>query len=217
MIGTYPDTRIPTTSPQPSLVHTTRPKWSPASSCVAAPVYSSHQASRCSSLPPTIWCVTFFLHSSSDLEHPHQSTPLNQPTFPTFPAVVRSTLSPSSPPTDLELDLAIYKGTVNNPTTFPPSSKSHGSYYWPFEHLLAASLIPLTTAAFVTSGSPVPLLDGLLGVSLILHSHIGVASLFSVSSRTRADCCDSLMRPWRTTYISASSPPWDPCSCGRCA
>ena len=89
--------------------------------------------------------------------------------------------SPFSPSTNLELDLAIYKGTVNDPTTFPPSSKSHGSYHWSFERLLAAGLVPLTTAAFVTSGSPAPLLDGLLGVSLIVHSHIGVASLFSLS------------------------------------
>ncbi|KAH9059683.1 mitochondrial inner membrane protein [Lactarius vividus] len=67
----------------------------------------------------------------------------------------------------------IYKGTVNDPTTFPPPSKSHGSYHWSFERLLAAGLVPLTTAAFVTSGSSAPLIDGLLGVSLIVHSHIG--------------------------------------------
>lgn len=72
---------------------------------------------------------------------------------------------------------AIYKGTVNDPTTFPPPSKSHGSYHWAFERLLSASLIPLTAATFVTSGSDYPLLDGLLGVSLVMHSHIGVCSL----------------------------------------
>ncbi|KAI0797715.1 mitochondrial inner membrane protein [Abortiporus biennis] len=67
----------------------------------------------------------------------------------------------------------IYKGTVNDPTTFPPPSRTHGSYHWAFERLLSAGLIPLTAAAFVTSGSSFPILDGLLGVSLVMHSHIG--------------------------------------------
>ncbi|KAI0051851.1 mitochondrial inner membrane protein [Auriscalpium vulgare] len=67
----------------------------------------------------------------------------------------------------------IYKGTVNDPTSFPPPSKSHGSYHWAFERLLSAGLVPLTAAAFVTSGTSAPLIDGLLGVSLVMHSHIG--------------------------------------------
>jgi succinate dehydrogenase (ubiquinone) membrane anchor subunit len=66
---------------------------------------------------------------------------------------------------------------VNEPTTFPPANKSHGSHHWTFERLLAAGLVPLTGAAFVTSGSFTPLLDGLLGISLIVHSHIGVRFL----------------------------------------
>lgn len=69
---------------------------------------------------------------------------------------------------------AVYKGTVNDPTEFPPPSKSHGSYHWAFERLLSAGLVPLTAAAFVTSGSNYPVLDGILGVSLVMHSHIGV-------------------------------------------
>lgn len=72
---------------------------------------------------------------------------------------------------------AIYKGTVNDPTDFPPPSKSHGSYHWAFERLLSAGLVPLTAAAFVTSGSNYPVVDGLLGISLVMHSHIGVRSL----------------------------------------
>ncbi|THH15912.1 hypothetical protein EW146_g4654 [Bondarzewia mesenterica] len=67
----------------------------------------------------------------------------------------------------------ILRGGVNDPTTFPPPSKTHGSYHWAFERLLSAGLVPLTAAAFVTSGSTAPLLDGLLGVSLVMHSHIG--------------------------------------------
>lgn len=69
---------------------------------------------------------------------------------------------------------AIYKGTVNDPTTYPPPSKTHGSYHWAFERLLSAGLVPLTAAAFITSGSAYPVLDGILGVSLVMHSHIGV-------------------------------------------
>ena len=32
----------------------------------------------------------------------------------------------------------------------------------------------MTAAAFVTSGTNYPVLDGILGISLIVHSHIGV-------------------------------------------
>ncbi|KIM79248.1 hypothetical protein PILCRDRAFT_823502 [Piloderma croceum F 1598] len=71
----------------------------------------------------------------------------------------------------------VYKGTVNDPTDFPPPSKSHGSYHWAFERLLSAGLVPLTAAAFVTSGSQYPVLDGLLGISLVMHSHIGFDSM----------------------------------------
>ncbi|KAF7365505.1 Succinate dehydrogenase [ubiquinone] cytochrome b small subunit [Mycena venus] len=68
----------------------------------------------------------------------------------------------------------IYKGTVNDPTSFPTPSRVHGSHHWSFERLLSASLIPLTGAAFATSPSVHPVLDGILGVSLVVHSHIGV-------------------------------------------
>ncbi|KAI0728991.1 mitochondrial inner membrane protein [Fomitopsis betulina] len=71
----------------------------------------------------------------------------------------------------------VYRGSVNDPTTFPPPSKTHGSYHWAFERLLSAGLLPLTVAAFATSTSNYPLLDGLLGVSLVMHSHIGFDSV----------------------------------------
>ncbi|KAJ7920763.1 CybS-domain-containing protein [Mycena leptocephala] len=71
----------------------------------------------------------------------------------------------------------VYKGTVNDPTTFPPPSRVHGSHHWSFERLLSASLIPLTGAAFATSPSVHPVLDGILGVSLVVHSHIGFDSM----------------------------------------
>ncbi|TFK32045.1 CybS-domain-containing protein, partial [Crucibulum laeve] len=72
--------------------------------------------------------------------------------------------------------IAVYKGTVNDPTTFPPPSRVHVSYHWAFERLLSAGLVPLTVAAFVTSPSTYPVLDGILGVSLVMHSHIGFDS-----------------------------------------
>ncbi|KAJ7449573.1 mitochondrial inner membrane protein [Mycena latifolia] len=71
----------------------------------------------------------------------------------------------------------IYKGTVNDPTTFPTPSRVHGSHHWSFERLLSAALIPLTGAAFATSPSVHPVLDGILGVSLVVHSHIGFDSM----------------------------------------
>ncbi|KAG6817241.1 hypothetical protein H0H87_011298 [Tephrocybe sp. NHM501043] len=67
----------------------------------------------------------------------------------------------------------VYKGTVNDPTTFPPPSRAHGSYHWAFERLLSASLVPMTVAAYATTGSNYPIVDGLLGISLVMHSHIG--------------------------------------------
>jgi hypothetical protein len=76
------------------------------------------------------------------------------------------------------ISLAVLKGTVNDPTTFPPSSRSHGSHHWAFERLLSASLVPLTAAAFVTSGSNYPVLDGLFAVGLVMHSHVGVCFFF---------------------------------------
>ncbi|KZT50497.1 hypothetical protein CALCODRAFT_513264 [Calocera cornea HHB12733] len=68
---------------------------------------------------------------------------------------------------------ALIRGSVNDATPYPPPSKSHGSHHWAFERLLSAALIPLTGATFVVSGTAHPILDGLLAVSLIVHSHIG--------------------------------------------
>ena len=106
---------------------------------------------------------------------------------------------------------AIYKGTVNDPTSFPPPSKSHGSYHWAFERFLAAGLVPLTAAAFVTSGSSAPLLDGILGVSLVMHSHIGVRPSYSYIIRTVTNIfISSSMHAWWTTFTRASSRSWVP-------
>ena len=141
-----------------------------------APVSSSHKASSCSSryvwFFPSVPLRTFGIN-------PLQARRSNT-NFAYVPGGRTFTLSLPQHLLSFSDFLAIYKGTVNDPTTFPPPSKSHGSYHWSFERLLAAGLVPLTTAAFVTSGSPAPLLDGLLGVSLIVHSHIGVRVFFSL-------------------------------------
>src|SRR5260370_11700190 len=65
--------------------------------------------------------------------------------------------------------LAIWRDGPNNATPFPPPSKVEGSYHWSYERLLAAALIPLTGSAVVVSGSAYPIIDGILGVSLIIH------------------------------------------------
>ena len=101
---------------------------------------------------------------------------------------------------------AIYKGTVNDPTTFPPPSKSKGSYHWAFERLLSAGLVPLTAAAFVTSGSHYPVLDGLLGISLVIHSHIGVRLPVSHAMESRDRVFRSLMLSWLITSTSVNFP-----------
>ncbi|KAI0764862.1 mitochondrial inner membrane protein [Fomes fomentarius] len=69
------------------------------------------------------------------------------------------------------------QGQRERPHSFPPPSKTHGSHHWAFERILSASLVPLTVAGFVTSGTNYPIIDGLLGVSLVMHSHIGFDAL----------------------------------------
>lgn len=64
------------------------------------------------------------------------------------------------------------KGTVNDPTTYPPPNPAHGHQHWAFERALSVALLPLTALAVAKHGSS-GLLDGALGLSLIVHSHIG--------------------------------------------
>ncbi|WVQ70348.1 uncharacterized protein L199_008575 [Kwoniella botswanensis] len=70
----------------------------------------------------------------------------------------------------------ILKGTVNDATPQIEASRSHGSYHWAFERVLSAALVPVTVGAAVSTGSAYPILDGILAVSLIVHSHIGFDS-----------------------------------------
>ena len=75
--------------------------------------------------------------------------------------------------------LAIWRDGPNDATPFPQPSKVEGSHHWSYERLLAAALIPLTGTAAVVSGSAYPIIDGTLGVSLIIHSHIGLDACFT--------------------------------------
>lgn len=67
------------------------------------------------------------------------------------------------------------KGTVNEPTTFPPPSAVHGSYHWAFERVISVALIPLVAVSAVKHGAS-GILDASLALTLVLHSHIGVTS-----------------------------------------
>ena len=62
------------------------------------------------------------------------------------------------------------EGTVNDPTPFPAPNKAHGSYHWSFERAVSVALVPLVGATAMSSVHPV--LDGLLGTALIVHSHM---------------------------------------------
>lgn len=62
------------------------------------------------------------------------------------------------------------QGTVNDPTTFPAPNKAHGSYHWTFERALSAALVPLVASTAVSSVNPV--VDGVLAVALVAHTHI---------------------------------------------
>ena len=43
----------------------------------------------------------------------------------------------------------------------------------------------MTAAAFATSGTAYPVLDGLLGISLVMHSHLGVGHVRTVLGTVR--------------------------------
>ncbi|KAH7374991.1 CybS-domain-containing protein [Plectosphaerella cucumerina] len=79
----------------------------------------------------------------------------------------------------------VIQGTVNDPVTVPEPSPSHGSYHWTFERVLAAGLVPLTIAPFA-AGSLNPVMDAILGASILVHSHMGIQAVFVdyVSTRT---------------------------------
>lgn len=72
----------------------------------------------------------------------------------------------------------VIEGTVNDPVRISQPHKSHGSYHWTFERALAVALVPLVVTPFVT-GTSTPILDALIGTSVVLHSHIGFDSMIT--------------------------------------
>jgi succinate dehydrogenase (ubiquinone) membrane anchor subunit len=72
----------------------------------------------------------------------------------------------------------VIDGTVNDPVPVPESHKAHGSYHWTFERALSVALIPLIVTPFVT-GTSTPVLDALIGTSVVLHSHIGFSAMIT--------------------------------------
>jgi hypothetical protein len=99
------------------------------------------------------------------LNNPHHSTPLNHQ------LCLRSrrsyVLHPFLFPSPTKFPTSDIQGHGERPDDIPAVVQVARLVPWSFERLLAAGLVPLTTPAFVTSGSTAPLLDGHLGVSLI--------------------------------------------------
>ncbi|ANZ75109.1 BA75_02169T0 [Komagataella pastoris] len=66
-------------------------------------------------------------------------------------------------------------GTVNDAYVPPAPHKTHGSYHWVTEKIIAVGMVPLTITPFVT-GVSTPVLDSLLAGSLLIHCYAGFQS-----------------------------------------
>ncbi|KAG0248722.1 membrane anchor subunit of succinate dehydrogenase, Sdh4 [Mortierella polycephala] len=53
----------------------------------------------------------------------------------------------------------------------PPPNRAHGSHHWDFERLLSFSMVPLFAVSAFNGAHPVT--DGLLGVIVPIHAHMG--------------------------------------------
>ncbi|KAG0202146.1 membrane anchor subunit of succinate dehydrogenase, Sdh4 [Mortierella sp. GBA30] len=53
----------------------------------------------------------------------------------------------------------------------------HGSYHWDFERLLTVSMIPLFAASAINGAHPIT--DGLLGVVVPIHAHMGFDAMIT--------------------------------------
>ncbi|KAG0349741.1 membrane anchor subunit of succinate dehydrogenase, Sdh4, partial [Gamsiella multidivaricata] len=62
----------------------------------------------------------------------------------------------------------VYKPVVYK---IPAPNQMHGSYHWDFERLLSVALVPLFAASAISGAHPIT--DGLLGVVVPIHAHIG--------------------------------------------
>ncbi|KAG0318373.1 membrane anchor subunit of succinate dehydrogenase, Sdh4 [Dissophora globulifera] len=62
----------------------------------------------------------------------------------------------------------VYKAV---PYKIPAPNSVHGSYHWDFERLLSVSMIPLFAVSAINGAHPIT--DGLLGVVVPIHAHMG--------------------------------------------
>ncbi|CAO1624696.1 unnamed protein product [Sympodiomycopsis kandeliae] len=96
------------------------------------------------------------------------------------------------------------RGTVNDPTTFPPPNAAHGSHHWLFERGLSVALLPLTAAAVAKHGSS-GVLDAALGLSLVIHSHIGFDCCLQDYLHERKFPIAGKVAPWALRAFTAAS------------
>ncbi|KAF8927731.1 CybS-domain-containing protein [Dissophora ornata] len=77
----------------------------------------------------------------------------------------RSTAAAGDSPADVT---EVYKAVAYK--NIPPN-QVHGSYHWDFERLLTVSMIPLFAVSAINGAHPIT--DGLLGVVVPIHAHMG--------------------------------------------
>ncbi|KAF9433388.1 membrane anchor subunit of succinate dehydrogenase, Sdh4 [Entomortierella beljakovae] len=58
-----------------------------------------------------------------------------------------------------------------------PIDQVHGSYHWDFERVLCVSMIPLLAASALNGAHPIT--DGLLGVVIPIHAHMGFDAMIT--------------------------------------
>ncbi|KAF9923303.1 membrane anchor subunit of succinate dehydrogenase, Sdh4, partial [Modicella reniformis] len=59
----------------------------------------------------------------------------------------------------------------------PPPNQLHGSYHWDFERLLSLSMVPLFAVSAIQGSHPIT--DGLLGVVVPIHAHMGFDAMIT--------------------------------------
>lgn len=65
----------------------------------------------------------------------------------------------------------------------------------------------MTAAAFVTSGTNYPVLDGILGISLIVHSHLGVRHASIIYQCVLGDAASSCHLSFKLMYSRTNFTP----------
>ena len=126
--------------------------------------------------------LTFPLDTTASFSRSHtQQYAVQQPTLSMFPVTVRSNFPllqlKVMKNDDMGSSHSDLQGHRERPDNLPALERVALVSPTALELLLSACLVSPTAVAFVTSVSPTLLLDGLLGISLIIRSHIGVRFL----------------------------------------